>query len=65
MTIIAEKGRLSTDQLKLMLDEAEKNEVQDMAMRARIESQMKLKYCANNMIAFTERPEYSSKIDKS
>ena len=44
--------------------DAETYKDQDAVTRNRVEGQIKLKHVANNMIAFTEKPEYSGQISE-
>ena len=64
LTIIGDKGRLSKDEITKMQMDAETYRDQDAVTRARVEGQIKLKFMANNMIAFTEKPEYSGAISE-
>ena len=45
-----------------MQNDAELYRDQDMGTRSRVEAQLRLKFVANNMQAFTEKPEYSGMI---
>lgn len=65
MTIIGDKGRLSKDEIAKMQQDAESYRDQDQEVRNRVEAQLRLKFCANNMIAFTEKPEYSGMISQT